>query len=82
MPFFWLQFFPPFHDSDTPPSLPLRMWFELSGSTHTTRWSTWVLPVPSHPVAAKVLPLSFDTVVLVSPQYMTLSSFGSMMIRP
>jgi hypothetical protein len=33
------------------------------------------LAVPSQPVTEKLLPLSFDTVVFVSPQYRTLSSF-------
>ena len=62
MAFFWLKCFPPSQVSDTPPSFPLRMCREFSGSTHTTRWSTCVLPVPSQPVTAKVFPPSFETV--------------------
>ena len=68
MPFFWLKCAPSSHVSDTAPSLPLRMCLEFSGSTQTTRWSTWVLSFVSQPVTSNVLPLSRETVVLVSPQ--------------
>jgi hypothetical protein len=83
MVFFWLQCAPLSQVSDTPPPLALRMCFELSGSIHTARWSTCVFPLPRSPWAtSNVLPLSFEIVVLVSPHMTTLSSFGSMTMRP